>query len=126
VALPPTTTSGPSAGEQWSYAHVEKYFNRIERGRLVISPQRSPRSSTAAWLRAVSECVKAPEGFCEARVTQRRGAVEHRRRVKPALRRKSLTLHTDAAATRVLFDGTRAAGVEFEQLGQRRVVRARR
>ena len=116
------------AGEQWSYANVEKYFQRIERGPLVISPQRSPRSSTAAWLRAVSECVKAPEGFCETRVTQRRGArwSTADAYLKPALQRKNLTLHTEAAATRVIFDGTRAVGVEFEQLGQRRMVHARR
>ncbi len=38
------------AGEQWSYANVEKYFQRIESGPLVISAQRSPRTSTAAWL----------------------------------------------------------------------------
>ena len=31
------------AGEQWSYASVEKYFRRIESGPLVISPQRSAR-----------------------------------------------------------------------------------
>jgi choline dehydrogenase-like flavoprotein len=35
-------------------------------------------------------------------------------------------LHTKAAATRVIFDGKRAAAVEFEQLGARRVVTARR
>lgn len=51
------------AGELWSYANVEKHFNRIEHGPLVISAQRSPRSSTTAWLRAVSDCVQAPEGF---------------------------------------------------------------
>jgi choline dehydrogenase len=38
----------------------------------------------------------------------------------------NLTLYTEAAATRVIFDGTRAVGVEFEQLGQRRMVHARR
>ena len=51
------------AGEQWSYANVEKYFLRIESGPLVISAQRSPRTSTAAWLEAVREC--GHEGFCE-------------------------------------------------------------
>ena len=114
------------AGEQWSYANVEKYFDSIERGPLVISPQRSPRTSTAAWLKAVREC--GHEGFVETPVTQRRGArwSTADAYLKRALRRKNLTLHTEAAATRVLFDGTRVAGVEFEQLGQRRVVRARR
>jgi len=116
------------AGEQWSYANVEKYFNRIEQGPLIISAQRSPRASTSAWLRAVSECIDAPEGFCETRVTQRRGArwSTADAYLKPALRRKNLTLYTQATATRVLFDGRRVAGVEFEQLGARRTVRARR
>ena len=64
---------GSLAGDEWDYAHVEKYFTRIENGPLVISRQRSPRSSTAAWLQAVQECgyrvespnAAAPEGFCE-------------------------------------------------------------
>jgi choline dehydrogenase-like flavoprotein len=42
------------------------------------------------------------------------------------LRRRNLTLHTEATATRVLVDGKRAVGVEFEQLGARRIVKARR
>jgi choline dehydrogenase len=114
------------AGEQWSYAKVEKYFDRIEGGPLVICAQRSPRTSTAAWLQAVREC--GHQGFVETRVTQRRGArwSTADAYLKPALRRKNLTLYTNAAVTRVLFDGTRATGVEFEQLGQRRVVRCRR
>jgi choline dehydrogenase len=116
------------AGEQWSYSNVEKYFNRIERGPLVISPQRSPRSSTAAWLRAVSECIPAPEGFCETRVTQRRGArwSTADAYLKPSLRRKNLTLLTEATATRVVVENGRAVGVEYEKDGGRQVVRARR
>jgi choline dehydrogenase-like flavoprotein len=116
------------AGEQWNYANVENYFTRIENGPLVISPQRSPRSSTAAWLTAVQECIDEPEGFCETRVTQRRGArwSTADAYLKPALRRRNLTLYTEATATRVLFEGKRAVGVEFEQLGARRVVNARR
>jgi choline dehydrogenase-like flavoprotein len=116
------------AGEQWSYANIEKYFNRIESGPLVISPQRSPRSSTAAWLTAVQECIDVPEGFCKTRVTQRKGArwSTADAYLKPALRRRNLTLYTGATATRVIFDGKRATGVEFEQLGARRVVSARR
>ncbi|MFG1931241.1 GMC family oxidoreductase [Mycobacterium sp. NPDC048908] len=114
------------AGEQWNYKSVEKYFQRIEGGPLVISPQRSPRSSTAAWLAAVRE--RGHDGFVETLVTQRRGArwSTADAYLKPALQRKNLTLHTEATAARILFDETRAVGVEFEQLGQRRVVRARR
>ncbi len=127
---------GALAGEDWDFAHLAKYFAKIEEGPLVISPQRSPRSSTAAWLKAVRECgydietpnCHAPEGFCETLVTQRRGArwSTADAYLKPALRRPNLTLLTEATATRVVFDGQRAVGVEFIQLGQRRVVRARR
>jgi choline dehydrogenase len=119
---------GELAGGEWDYAHVEKYFTRIENGPLVISRQRSPRSSTATWLTAVQECIDAPEGFCETRVTQRRGArwSTADAYLRPALRRRNLTLYTEATATRVVFDGKRAVGVEFEQLGSRRVVTARR
>jgi choline dehydrogenase len=124
------------AGEQWNYANIEKYFRRIEAGPLCISRQRSPRSSTSAWLSAVEECghrleepnLAEPEGFCETRVTQRRGArwSTADAYLKPALRRRNLMLHTEATVTRVTFDGKRAVGVEFEQLGARRVVKARR
>jgi choline dehydrogenase-like flavoprotein len=124
------------AGDDWDFAHVAEYFKRIERGPLVISRQRSPRSSTGDWLKAAEQCgyrieqpnQPAPDGFCEAMVTQRRGtrwscADAY---LKPVLRRRNLTLLTEATATRVLFDGTRAVGVEFEHGGQPRVVRARR
>ena len=58
-------------GEQWSFAQLAPYFDRIEAGPLVISPQRSPRSSTAAWLAAVEQSgfrvelpnTDAPRGF---------------------------------------------------------------
>ncbi len=127
---------GELAGDEWSYANVEKYFRRIESGPLVISRQRSPRSSTAAWLTAVRECgypledpnQAEPQGFCETRVTQRRGSrwSTADAYLKPVLRRPNLTLLTEATATRVVFDGTRAAGVEFAQDGTRQVVTARR
>jgi choline dehydrogenase len=127
---------GAAAGEQWDYAHVEPYLRRIEAGPLSIARQRSPRTSTAAWLKAVEECgyrveepnQAVPEGFCETRVTQRRGArwSTADAYLRPALKRPNLTLHTEAAATKVLFDGHRAVGVEFEKAGSRQVARARR
>jgi choline dehydrogenase len=127
---------GSLAGKDWDFAHLEKYFERIEDGPLVISPQRSPRSSTSAWLSAVRECgygvetpnMDAPEGFCETRVTQRRGArwSTADAYLKPVMRRKNLTLQTEATATRVVFEDNRAIGVEFIQNGLRNVVHARR
>jgi choline dehydrogenase len=127
---------GALAGQEWDFAHVAEYFERIEHGPLVISRQRSPRSSTGAWLEAAEQCgyrieqpnQPVPDGFCETMVTQRRGARWScaDAYLKPVLRRRNLTLLTEATATRVLFDGTRAVGVEFEQGGQQQVVRARR
>ncbi len=127
---------GVLVGEDWDFEHVSRYFEKIEQGPLVISPQRSPRSSTAAWLTAVRDCgyaiedpnCDAPEGFCETVVTQRRGArwSTADAYLRPALRRPNVTLQTEATATKVVFDGRRAVGVEFHQLGQRRVVLARR
>ena len=127
---------GRLAGDRWSYSAVAPYFDRIESGPLMISPQRSPRSSTAVWLTAAQQSgyrleqpnADAPEGFCETQVTQRRGARWScaDAYLKPALRRPNLTLLTEATARRVVFDGARAVGVEFDKDGARRVVRARR
>ncbi|MGC2653131.1 MAG: GMC family oxidoreductase N-terminal domain-containing protein [Mycobacterium sp.] len=135
------------AGEDWDFAHALKYFERIENvqnaggrstgagGALHISPQRSPRRSTAAFLEAAQQCGypverpndALPQGFCQTFVTQRRG-----RRfsaadayLKPIAKRSNLTLITDAQARRVVFDGTRAVGVEFDEAGARQMVRAR-
>ena len=140
------------AGPQWSFADVLGYFRRIENvtaawhfvsgddsgvtGPLHISRQRSPRPSTAAWLAATRECgfpaaqpnSPRPEGFCETVVTQRRGArfSAADAYLKPAMRRKNLTVLTGATATRVVLDGTRAVGVEFQRRGQQCVAHARR
>jgi choline dehydrogenase len=127
---------GELAGEEWSFAGVQKYLDRIEAGPLVVSPLRSPRSSTAAWLSAVEQCgyrveqpnQAAPEGFCETRVTQRRGArwSTADAYLKPALRRPNLRLLTESTVTHVVFEGNRAVGVEFESGGRREVLTARR
>jgi choline dehydrogenase len=143
---------GRRAGPQWSYAEVLGYFRRIENvtaawhfvsgddsgvtGPVPISRQRSPRPSTGAWLAATRECgfppaqpnSAAPEGFCETLVTQCRGArcSTADAYLKPAMRRKNLTVLTEATVTRVLINGTRAVGVEYQQDGQQRVAYARR
>jgi choline dehydrogenase len=139
-------------GPQWSAAEALGYFRRIENvtdawhfvsgdhsgvtGPVRLSRQRSPRPATAAWLAAVRECgflpappnSPAPEGFCETVVTQRRGARYSTADayLKPAMRRKNLTVLTEATATRIVMDGTRAVGVEYQRDGQSCVAYARR
>lgn len=44
----------------------------------------------------------------------------------PAMKRSNLQVETHAMATRILFEGKRAVGVEFVQNGQKRTIRARR
>jgi choline dehydrogenase-like flavoprotein len=46
--------------------------------------------------------------------------------LRPALNRPNLTVLTDAHATRIVFDGKRAVGVEVQQGDSRRILNARR
>jgi choline dehydrogenase len=136
------------AGPQWSWASLLPYFRRVERvtggtdashgteGAVSIQPQRSPRSHTAVFLAAVRELGHTveepnhaqPEGFSQTMVTQQRGSRVSTADayLKPARRRGNLTVRTDAQATRVLFEGRRATGVEYLKDGSRRRVLARR
>jgi choline dehydrogenase len=67
------------------------------------------------------------EGFGRMDMTVRRGrrwsAAEAY--LRPALRRPSLAVRTDAHVTRILFEGRRAVGVAYAQGGTERQVRAR-
>jgi choline dehydrogenase len=46
--------------------------------------------------------------------------------LKPARARSGLSVEVEAHATRIVFEGTRAVGVEYQQGGRTQVVRARR
>src|SRR5690606_15819856 len=66
------------------------------------------------------------EGAGYYQLTNRRGrrcsaAVAY---LRPAKGRPNLRIETDALATRLLFEGRAAAGVEYRQRGQRHQVRA--
>ncbi|GAA4090716.1 GMC family oxidoreductase [Nonomuraea soli] len=131
----------------WGYDEVLPYFQKAERrvgsnhggvygeaGPLYISEQRSPNVMTGAFLRACEEMgfkrlaeLNEPsnEGYCQTPVTQNRG-----RRwsaadayLRPALKRPNLTVITDTTVERVVFEGTRAVGIEHGGGAQ---IRARR
>jgi choline dehydrogenase-like flavoprotein len=70
----------------------------------------------------------ANEGVGYFHVNQRSGRRWSSARgfLKPALKRRNLSVETEAHATRILFEGRRAVGVEFRQDGALRRVMARR
>lgn len=68
------------------------------------------------------------EGVSVYQITTRKGfrASSATAFLHPVARRSNLMIVTGAFATRILFDGLRASGVEYESAGQKHVVRARR
>ncbi|MFI8974594.1 GMC family oxidoreductase [Nocardia asteroides] len=139
---------GLLAGDRWNFAAAVEQYRKIEKvqdaqypdegsqGPLHVQRQRSPRASTHAYLEAARQAGyeleapnrPAPNGFSQTMVTQRDGrrwstadAYLH-----PAMKRANLTVRAGALATRVLFDGTKATGVEYLQDGQTHTVTADR
>jgi choline dehydrogenase len=133
----------------WGYDDVLPYFRRSEHnsrgssphhgvgGPLAVSDFRDPNPLTAAFVRACTETA-IPEnpdlngaeldGTAQVQVTQRAG-----RRCSaadaflgPARRRSNLEVVTAAHATRILFDGRRATGVEYLRGGRRAAAGATR
>ncbi|MEU1388574.1 MULTISPECIES: GMC family oxidoreductase N-terminal domain-containing protein [unclassified Nonomuraea] len=120
----------------WTYEEVLPYFTRAEQrvgsnhggvygtsGPLYVSELRSPNVTTAAFLRACEELGltrlaelngRSNEGYSPTPVTQNRG-----RRwsaadayLRPAAARPNLTVLTGATVDRVVFEGSRAVGIE--------------
>ena len=133
----------------WSYADVLPYFRRGETWEEGENPWRGGSGPVGtqwaktddplydAWLEA-AESAGYPvtqdyngaqqEGFGRGQYT-----IRHGRRcsaatayLKPARRRKNLTIVTGAHATRVLMQGTRAAGIEYLVDGKTRSATAER
>ncbi|KAA2250153.1 choline dehydrogenase [Solihabitans fulvus] len=124
----------------WSYDDVRPYFHRVERrdsadpgpygtkGPMWISDLRDPNPTTEDFLVACGKAgyerldelnVASPEGFAPIRVIQHEGqrwsaAEGYLRRAEP---RPNLVVRTGAQALRVLFEGTRAVGVEYATSG---------
>lgn len=126
---------GEAAGPGWSYQSLLPYFRRVEHvegntdpdqgsgGAVSIIHQRSPRSHTATFLKAVEQAGYAvespnsarPDGFSETMVNQKRGKrfSTADAYLKPNKGRSNLTVRTDAQVTKVLFEGSVAVGVEY-------------
>ena len=132
----------------WGYADVLPYFRKAEDnqrgvneyhgvgGPLCVSDPSEPHPLCEAFFAAAEACgyPRNPDfngarqaGFGYNQVTQRRGrrcstAVGY---LRPARRRSNVSVVTDAHATRILFSGRRAAGVEYLRGGTRQSAHAR-
>lgn len=131
----------------WAYADVLPYFKKAE---TWLGPERSERgengpihTSFCSYLSDfnsafIDACQEAGlsynhdynsgelSGVGRAQFSWRRGKRSSTAAgyYHPARRRKNLALETSAAVTRILFDGTRAMGVEYVKDGEVRQVRA--
>jgi choline dehydrogenase len=130
----------------WAWSDVEPIFHRVERreaaagvkdGGLDIND--SPmshnmldhmveafRQAGAPFSKDLNENTR--EGVMRVRLNVRNGMRRSAAStyLRPAMKRANLRVLTRAMASRVLFEGRRAVGVEFFQDGKKRTVRVRR
>ncbi|GAA1706101.1 GMC family oxidoreductase N-terminal domain-containing protein [Microbacterium sediminicola] len=143
---------GEAAGPEWSWEGLLPYFRRAEDvaadiprdnedetgrgGAIHINAQRSPRSHTLSYLDAAQQVGRDvvpangrdQRGFSQTLLSQQGGSrfSTADAYLKPARKRPNLTVLTEAQATRVVFEGTRAIGVEYVQRGATSIARASR
>ena len=125
----------------WSFDDVLPYFRKSEDqqrgadeyhgvgGPVAVSDPVGPHPLCEAFITAAEQSgyprtadFNGPdhEGFGYLQLTTRNGRRSSAATgyLKPARKRKNLTVVTEAHATRVLFDGTRAVGIEYLRRGQ--------
>ncbi|NWG47109.1 MAG: choline dehydrogenase [Alphaproteobacteria bacterium] len=135
--------------EGWGYADVLPYFIRSEnneRGVDGFHGQGGPLNvaetdHTSPLYRCFVEAGEAAgyprtedfNGYRQEGFGQYQGTLKDRRRCSaakaylvPALKRPNLTVLTQAQAARVVFEGTRAVGLDYVRKGRVETVRARR
>ena len=133
----------------WGWRDVLPYFLKSENnergpdawhgvgGPLNVADLRSPHPFAARFIEAGLQAGlprnedfsgATQEGVGYYQVTQKNGErwSVARAYLNPARARANLHIETGAIATRILFEGRRAVGVEFDQGGTRRTLRARR
>lgn len=133
--------------EGWDYAHVLPYFKRMETclagadewrggdGPLVLERGPATNPLFTAFFDATVEAgyPRTPdvngyrqEGFAkfDRNIHRGRRLSAARAYLHPVMHRPNLTVRTLAYTTRVLFEGTRAVGVEYVTAGRRHTVRA--
>ncbi|MFB6183881.1 MAG: GMC family oxidoreductase [Haloarculaceae archaeon] len=129
-----------AGNEGWDYESVRPHFERIEDGPgppfgtggpQHVAPQSDPSPVTEAFVDAAVETgfprrstVDGPklDGVGFTHVVQKDGKRHSAADafLKPVVDRARLTAETGATVRRVLFDGTRATGVAYDQDGERK------
>ena len=124
----------------WSYDGVLPYFKRVERwedgenewrganGHIGVEWARTNDPLYAAWIEAAKAAgyphvqdynAATHEGFGRSQYSIRDGRRSSAAAyLRPALKRRNLTVETGALTTRVLMLGTKAIGVEYVRKGQ--------
>jgi len=133
----------------WGYADVLPYFRKLERSWRGDGPYHGgegpvgnvpvdlpeamfPQMQEAASKLGLATCEDhhgaEQVGISRVEVTTNNGrrASTARAYLRPAMKRKNLTVLTGARTTRLLFEGKRAVGVEYQRSGQIEQVRADR
>lgn len=116
----------------WSHDDLQPYFEKAEQ-RISLSGLRYPLPVTPAFIDACARLGHVPaaevqEGYALARATHRDG-LRHSSAdayLGPARDRSNLTVLADTFVRRVVFEGTRAVGVEVETESGVEVIRAQR
>ena len=131
----------------WSFDDVLPYFRKAEDnergpdafhgagGPLAVSDMRDRHPLAEAYIEAAQQCGyprnddfngAAQEGAGFYQTTMRSGlrcSAAHGY-LRQARRRANLTVVSDAHATRILFEGRRAVGIEYQAAGETRTARA--
>jgi choline dehydrogenase len=136
-----------AGNDGWGYADVLPYFKKSERhcrgasayhgtgGPLHVADLRCVNPLTRVFLEACAQSgIPRSEDFngvsqegASLYPVNQKGGLRHSAAdafLKPAAHRPNLTIATEAATTRLLFEGQRAVGVEYQQNGSRRLARA--
>ncbi|TIS42490.1 GMC family oxidoreductase [Mesorhizobium sp.] len=138
-----------NGAEGWSYADVLPFFLKAEDNDTLAGPaharggpqhvsypeQVSPL--TRIWLQACQQAgipyvadfnggEQAGSGLYQLTLRNGRRASAAVCYLKPARKRRNLSIQTGSRALRILFDGKRAVGVEYRRGGVRTVARAER